>query len=156
MLPDFQLELDCQLITPDDASSWSAYHSIRREVLFEARGRFGVYDPSHPDEHARGNHPKLLLCNGARVGVVRIDLDGSTATLRRVAIRAELQGLGHGRTLLALAETFARSAGCSRLDSNVAPDAVGFYLKCGFSLAAMPPSESPSTTSVPMTKHIMP
>src|SRR5262245_23844522 len=103
------------LVTPSTVDQWASYHAIRREVLFEARGLHGVYDDNHPDERAPGNHAKLLVHGADPVGVVRIDIDGTVAALRRVAIRTDLQGRGHGRVLLALAERFARDAGCMRL-----------------------------------------
>jgi hypothetical protein len=53
------------------------YHDIRREVLFEARGQFGVYNENHPDDVAAGNHAKLLLHRGHPVGVIRIDVSGT-------------------------------------------------------------------------------
>jgi GNAT superfamily N-acetyltransferase len=59
--------------------------------------------------------------------VVRIDFDGAVTALRRDAIRADLQRRGHGRVLLELVERFALKAGCTRLVSFVAPDAVAFY-----------------------------
>jgi GNAT superfamily N-acetyltransferase len=128
------------LVSPVEADEWRAYHDIRRHVLFEARGAFGVYDEHRPDERAPGHHPKLLLHRGEPVGVVRIDVAGIDAVLRRVAIRADVQRRGHGRALLALVEQFARSEACERLTSHVAPDAFVFYVKCGFSL------EEPSAT----------
>jgi hypothetical protein len=57
-----------ELVSPSDAGTWQVYHAIRREVLFEARGLFGVYDENRPDERAPGNHSKLLLVRGAPVG----------------------------------------------------------------------------------------
>jgi N-acetylglutamate synthase-like GNAT family acetyltransferase len=63
---------------------------------------------------------------------VRIDVVGTNAILRRVAVRADTQRRGHGRVLLQCAEEFARAKGCLDLASYVAPDAVDFYLKCGF------------------------
>jgi GNAT superfamily N-acetyltransferase len=122
------------LVTPADADSWRTYHDIRRRVLFEARGQFGVYDDSRPDENAPGHHAKLLLEDGKPIGVVRIDIDGPQAVLRRVAICEDAQRRGHGRALVALAEHFAGGHGCRRLASHVAPDAVGFYEKCGFTV----------------------
>lgn len=140
---------DHELITPTSGVEWRAYHDIRRQVLFEARGQFGVYEEDRPDERAPGNHPKLLLYRGEPVGVVRIDVDGVTAICRRVAIRSDVQRLGHGRTLLALAEQFAREAGCAELTSHAAADAVGFYERCGFTM------RGPSTgASVFMTKRL--
>jgi len=90
-------------------------------------GLFGVYNENHPDETAPNNHPKLLVYEGEPVGVVRIDSDGAVAALRRVAIRVDLQQRGHGRVLLELVERFARKAGCTRLVSFVAPEAIAFY-----------------------------
>src|SRR5437868_15212486 len=109
-----------RFITPVDASEWAAYHAIRKHVLFEARGRFGAYNENHPDEHVVGHHPKLLLVDGEPVGVVRVDVAGSLATLRRVAIRADVQRLGHGRVLLASAIAFASTPGCVAIASHAA------------------------------------
>ena len=122
------------LISPVDAREWASYHDIRRRVLFEARGQFGVYDENHPDERAAGHFPKLLLHQDEPVGVVRIDIAGTDAMLRRVAVRSDVQRRGHGRVLMALAEQFARSRQCDHLVSRVAPDAVEFYRKCGFAM----------------------
>src|SRR5688572_5914 len=99
---------DHTLITPTEEIERRAYHDIRRRVLFEARGLFGVYQEGRPDETAIGHYPKLLLYRGDPVGVVRIDVDGTTAICRRVAIRADVQRLGHGRVLLSLVQQFAR------------------------------------------------
>ena len=66
------------------------------------------------------------------VGVVRIDLSGDVAYLRRVAIDEPWQRQGLGRLLLALAESFAIEHGAQRLESSVAVDAVAFYAKCGY------------------------
>ena len=140
------------LVTPVSASEWQAYHDIRREVLFEARGQFGVYDENRPDDKAPGHHPKLLVCRGEPVGVVRIDVDGTTALIRRVAIRAEVQRLGHGRALILLVQRFAEERGCTALASFVAPDAVGFYQRCGFAIEdTREPSER---SSIFMTKNL--
>ena len=125
---------DHELVTPSDPTEWKAYHDIRRQVLFEARGEFGTYDENHPDERAVGNHPKLLIYRGDPVGTIRIDIDGTTAILRRVAIRADAQRHGHGRILLLLAQRFATENGCVKLASFVAPDAVGFYRSFGFDI----------------------
>ena len=125
-----------ELVTPTDPAEWHAYHEIRRRVLFEARGQFGVYDESRPDEKAPGHHPKLLLYRGDPVGVVRIDIDATTAICRRVAVRSDVQRLGHGRVLLMLAQRFAQESGCVRLVSYVAADAVAFYQQCGFTIGS--------------------
>ncbi len=123
-----------ELVTPADLAHWRAYHDIRRRVLFEARGQVGVYDEGRPDEKAPGHHPKLLLYRGDPIGVVRIDIDATTAILRRVAVRSDVQRVGHGRALLMLAQRFAQESGCVILVSYVAADAVGFYQRCGFTI----------------------
>jgi GNAT superfamily N-acetyltransferase len=84
------------------------------------------------------------------VGVVRIDIAGDVAFLRRVAIDERWQRKGHGRTLVELAEAFAGDAGAWSVESDVAPDAVEFYRKCGYE-PLEPKSASPS---VHMRKHL--
>ena len=37
------------LRAPVSDEEWRTYHAIRRLVLFESRGLFGVYDENHPD-----------------------------------------------------------------------------------------------------------
>src|SRR5262245_56858323 len=107
-----------ELRTPTSAEDWRAYHRIRRKVLFENRGQFGVYDENHPDEHRAGNHPLLLIHNDEPIGVIRVDITNTQAIFRRVAIREDLQRSGHGRMLLALAESFARREGCNKIRSE--------------------------------------
>jgi GNAT superfamily N-acetyltransferase len=126
----------CELIAPQSAADWAAYHDIRRRILFENRGEHGVYDPNRPDERAPGHFPKLLKRASAYVGVVRIDVADHTAYLRRVAIDEPYQRQGLGRTLLLLAESFARARSATRVESSVARDAVPFYRKCGYRFVA--------------------
>ena len=120
--------------SPATAEEWSAYHELRRRVLFERRGSSNAYDPHHPDDHCAGHYPFILWDGREAVGVIRVDVDGDVATLRRVAVREDVQRRGHGRRLLQAAQQFARERACTRLVSHVAPDAVGFYERCGFAL----------------------
>ena len=121
-----------ELISPVGQAQWDVYHNIRRIILFEARGRFGIYDRRHPDEFKANHFPKLLLFEKTPVGVIRIDIDGGTARLRRVAVAAEEQRRGHGRRLLALSEAFARDHNALSAEASVAADAVEFYHRCGY------------------------
>ena len=121
-----------RLRPPASDEEWRTYHAIRRKVLFENRGLFGVYNESHPDEFVQGKHPMLLIHEGQPIGVIRVDVDGGLAIFRRVAIREDVQRCGHGRVMLSLAEDFARDKGCNYARSYVNPDAVGFYERCGF------------------------
>jgi GNAT superfamily N-acetyltransferase len=66
------------------------------------------------------------------IGTVRIDIDGPDAAFRLVTIREDLQGLGHGRRLLALSESFARNSGCRRVTATAGDESVGFWERCGY------------------------
>jgi GNAT superfamily N-acetyltransferase len=133
-----------ELRTPQSEEEWRAFHAIRRKVLFENRGKTEAYIENHPDDAKPGNHPLVLLYRGDVIGVVRIDVSGTTAWLRRVAIREDLQREGHGRVLLQLAEAFAKAEGCDEMRSNAAVEAVGFYERCGYErdLSADSPANS--------------
>jgi GNAT superfamily N-acetyltransferase len=114
-------------------SDWEAYHAIRERVLWAARGRRpGEYDRNHPDDHAAGHYPLLLLLECRPVGALRVDVEGITAWVRRVAIREDVQRCGHGRRMLELTMEFARTLGCRLMRSVVDVTAVGFYRKLGF------------------------
>jgi GNAT superfamily N-acetyltransferase len=143
-----------ELVTPTTTGEWDSFHRIRREVLFEARGQYGAYNADHPDDRAPNNYPKLLVYMGEHVGVVRIDVAGHIAALRRVAIRADVQRQGHGRALLSLAQRFARDAGCTEMVSYVAPDAVQFYQGFGFVVARDGATGPSGRESVFMTKQL--
>ena len=120
------------LRAPHNEEEWRAYHEIRRRVLFEKRGEIGVYDDKHPDEFQAMNYPLILFYEDAPVGVIRVDVRGQVAWLRRVAVREDKQRRGHGQAMLSLAEEFARDNGCHDVRSNVAADAVPFYEHCGY------------------------
>ena len=135
-----------RLSAPSSDAEWRTYHAIRRKVLFENRGIFGVYDECRPDEFAEGNHPMLLTYEGELIGVIRVDIDGQIAIFRRVAIREDVQHRGHGKIMLSLAEDFARGKGCSFVKSYVNPAAVGFYERCGF---------SSDVSTAPDAKHVL-
>ena len=141
-----------RLKAPASAEEWRTYHAIRRKVLFENRGLIGVYDEHRPDELASGHYPLVLLHHGEPIGVIRIDIDGEMAIFRRVAIRDDVQRCGHGKVMLALAEEFARSRGCSFVKSFVDPQAVGFYERCGFNHENSTSTDGADAKHVPMYK----
>jgi GNAT superfamily N-acetyltransferase len=125
------IELGHELRAPGSSDEWHAFHAIRRKVLFENRGK-SDYNENHPDDFKTGHHPLVLLYRGEVVGVIRVEVCESVAWFRRVAIREDLQRLGHGRVLLRLAEAFAKAEGCDEVRSNAAVEAVGFYERCGY------------------------
>jgi GNAT superfamily N-acetyltransferase len=112
---------------------WVAYHAIRRQELFEARGRHGIYDPNRPDERLPAMHPYLLKLDGKPLGTTRLDIrDDGTAVFRLVAITATEQGKGHGRVLGKMVEQRARGFGTHTALVNAAPTAVGYYESTGW------------------------
>lgn len=141
-----------RLVPVETEREWDAYHAIRQHVLFELRGRFGVYDRAHPDERLPANHPLLLFLDDCPIGVVRVDLDPPIAYFRRVAVIPELQRMGHGTVMLELAERFVRQAGCHAALSNVDEVAVPFYEHLGFTRDA----DRSVAPSVPMSKRLGP
>ena len=121
-----------ELVAVAGENEWRDYHAIRREVLWEARGRTG-YNDNHSDEYLPANHPLLLKLGGRAIGTTRLDDFGNgTGVVRLVAIVAYLQRRGHGRKLAELVEPYARNRGMTRLFINAAPDAVGYYEKLGW------------------------
>jgi len=135
---------------PATDADWIAYHAIRRRVLFELRGLGAVYDPNHPDDHVPGRYPFVLWDADEAVAVIRVDVQHGVATLRRVAVREDLQRQGYGRSLLRAAERFASEQGCTHVVSHVDAGAVGFYERCGFRRDE--PTEG--ERSIPMSKRL--
>ena len=134
------IESEHELRAPASEEEWLALHAIRRKVLFENRGKFEIYIEHHPDDFKTGHHPLIFLHRGVVIGVVRVDVSGAVAWLRRVAIRDDLQRLGHGRVLLKLAESFSKAQGCTEVVSNAAVEALGFYESCGYVQDSSTPS----------------
>lgn len=122
-----------ELIEVTDPADWVAYHAIRRQELFEARGRYGVYSENHPDEYAPNAHCYLLKLDGRPLGTTRLDIraDGA-AIVRMVAITGAEQGRGHGRVLGQMVEERARGFGAQAVFLNAAETAVGFYRRTGW------------------------
>lgn len=144
-------EFQHELRSPRTDEEWRAFHAIRRKVLFENRGKTETYTEDHPDDAKPGNHPLIFLYQGVVIGVIRVDVNGTTAWFRRVAVREDVQRLGHGRVLLELAEAFAESQRCTEVRSNAAVEALGFYERCGFTrdvAAPAPPNSIPVRKSL--------
>lgn len=123
-----------ELVKVAREDQWTAYHHIRRLVLFERRGLEG-YDENHPDDVATGHIPLLLCRDNLAIGTVRLDLQGNdVAIVRLVAIMPEHQRRGFGRILMAELEILAAKQGVVRLEVSAARDAVPFYRKLGWTL----------------------
>lgn len=144
-------EIEHELRAPKHEEEWREFHAIRRKVLFENRGKSATYIENHPDDFKPGNHPMILRYGGVGVGVIRVEVCDRVAWFRRVAIRDDLQRMGHGRVLLRLAEAFAKANGCTEVLSNAAVEAVEFYERCGY---ARHPSVGAPANSVPVRKPL--
>jgi len=121
-----------ELVKVTTDGDWREYHSLRRHVLWEARGQSG-YDDTRPAEYSASNTPLLLKLNGRPIGTTRLDdLGGHRGVVRLVAIAADVQRQGHGRMLSKLVEVYARRLGLNCLFVNADPDAVGYYKKMGW------------------------
>jgi N-acetylglutamate synthase-like GNAT family acetyltransferase len=122
-------------------TDWTDYHSIRRSVLWEARGLSG-YNAHHGDEYLPANHPLLLKLDERSIGTTRVDeLGHGTGAVRLVAIAADLQRRGHGRVLSEMVEAYARRLGIKTMFVNAAGEAVGYYEKMGWEHYAWNPAE---------------
>lgn len=122
-----------ELIDVREPADWRDFHAIRRRELFEARGRFGIYNDQHPDDVADFARPYLLKVDGQSVGTMRLDLmSKERAAFRLVAVTADQQKRGHGRVMTEMVEDRARHFGVTELVVNAAAEAVGFYEKTGW------------------------
>jgi N-acetylglutamate synthase-like GNAT family acetyltransferase len=122
-----------ELVEVTDPVDWVAYHAIRRQELFEARGRHGIYNENHPHDRAPNAYPYLLKLDGRPLGTARLDVrDDGTAVFRLVAITGSDQGKGHGRVMGQMIEDRARAFGTHTVFLNAADTAVGFYRATGW------------------------
>jgi GNAT superfamily N-acetyltransferase len=135
----------------------AAIHDLRDTVLFKGRGRSG-YDRNHPDAQSPANHFMGFWQDRELLGTLRIDfLDRETAALRLVAVEPRAQHRGTGRKMIAAAERFILTAGRSRIVTNAAIDAVGFYSRLGYQEAPWDdPGEGGGESIVPMQKRLSP
>lgn len=146
-----------ELIDVEDPADWADYHAIRRQELFEARGRHGLYDENYPGERGPGMLHLMLKRDGEPIGTTRLDVrDDRTAVFRLVAIRGDQQRQGHGRALGLLVEERARRFGTHTLYVNAAPTAHGFYLATGWSDYEWDAAERVGISSdcIQMRKHL--
>jgi hypothetical protein len=82
-----------ELVKVTTESDWRDYHSLRRAVLWEARG--SNYDDSYADEYLPNHHPLLLKLDGRPIRSTRLDDFGSgRGAVRLVAIASGAQRQG--------------------------------------------------------------
>ena len=140
--------MDYELVEVTDPDDWTVYHAIRRQELFEARGRHNIYDPNRADERRPGMHHYLLKADDQPVGTTRLDIrDDGACVFRLVAITASEQGKGHGRVLGGMVEAKARACGAHTAYVNAAPTAAGYYEATGWELHVWDEAELVSIAS---------
>lgn len=134
------MTLELRVVETDD--EWAAMHDIRRRVLFAPDRHANVtYDDNHPDDHAEGNVPHILMLDEQPIGILRLDLKGDHAMVRLVAIAPEHQRNGYGELMEKMLAEKAWQLGIKQLRLNSAPDAVGFYEKTGWRKETWDPEE---------------
>jgi GNAT superfamily N-acetyltransferase len=146
-----------ELRLPRNQVELAAIHDLRDAVLFKGRGR-SLYDRQHRDDQSPNNHFMGFWQHDELLGTLRVDfLDDETAALRLVAVEPRLQGRGIGRKMIAAAERFVSAAGCGRVVTNAAIDAVGFYSRLRYEEVPWDdPGESAGESIVPMQKQLSP
>ena len=138
------------------AEDLAAMHRLRRDVLFARRGRAAVYNDDHPDDAVSNYLKFLLVLDGERIGTARLDLVQSIGKLRLVVIATERQRQGHGSVMEQMIADHAHRLGVTSLLVSSAPDAVGFYEKCGWQHELWDASELAGAASdcVQMAKYL--
>lgn len=116
-----------------DRGDLAAYHRIRRDVLFSARGRSG-YDENYPDETNPNNWALLLLHRREPVCAFRLDIKEDCGIIRLMAVDKAFQRAGHGTAAITLLMGLAKRLSLKSLEVNSASDAVPFYQRQGFVL----------------------
>jgi putative acetyltransferase len=118
-----------------------------RELVFAVLREFGLRpDPAQTDAdladlensyHSRGGRFDLLIGpEGDLLGTVGLyPVDESTVELRKMYLRPDARGRGHGRRLLDHALREARAIGFKRMTletASVLEDAIAMYVRYGF------------------------
>lgn len=149
--------MEYTLSSPTTPNERDRYHAIRKQELFDVRGRDG-YDPDRPEERQPGNFPLLFKVDDVGIGTARLDTRSSdTGVVHLVSITHTEQGKGYGRLLMNALEEFAREKGFSKLVLNAAQEAIGFYERLGYIRESWDPSELTgiSADSVQMSKSLL-
>jgi GNAT superfamily N-acetyltransferase len=122
-------------VAPVDAS---ALHELRRRVLRQN-------DPAKSVAEPRDAEPTSLHFGGLLDGRVVVSAsfyptraptrpELLSYQLRYMAVDVDVQGLGYGAQVLAVAERALRDIGAEQLWANARDTALGFYLKTGWEL----------------------
>jgi GNAT superfamily N-acetyltransferase len=128
-------EPDPHAVDVDDADALELLEAYFNEL----RERFGSFEPPSIEalrsDAARG---VVLVAydsgHAVACGSIRL-LDEGTAEVKRMFVRREARGRGHGRRMLVALEEQARSLGCSRVVLDTAAplkEAASLYVREGY------------------------
>ena len=97
-------------------------------------------DPARDIERKVAMADDLLLVgtvDGRVIGTVMAGYEGHRGWINYLAVDPKERGVGHGRALMAAAETRLRELGCPKINLQVRatnPDAIAFYERIGFTV----------------------
>ncbi|HJO02815.1 MAG TPA: GNAT family N-acetyltransferase [Acidobacteriota bacterium] len=103
--------------------------AIRREVFTDEQGI-----PEDVDDDGRdlGSLHLLVSLGSTPVATGRVCVEGSEATLARIAVRSDYRGQGIGRRIVRRLEALARQAGAVRFVLHPHASLESFYRELGY------------------------
>jgi predicted GNAT family N-acyltransferase len=126
---------DWKIIQPFEESHWSAYYRLRYEILRKPWGQ-GSPDHREPDEK-NALHGMILDNHEQALATARIhQIDNTTAQIRFMAVRNDMQGKGLGKAMLHFIESIGRKKipGLQKIILQSRENAVPFYQHNGYQL----------------------
>lgn len=136
-----------KVITPTSEQELQAYFQLRWRVLREPFQRpLG----SEQDEYDQVSHHRMVVnAAGEPIAVGRLHFNSpEEAQIRYMASAPEYRGEGHGVTIVYALEKVARAEGAKHVVINSRDNTLGFYQKCGYTLA-----EEADTVKNPAAEH---
>lgn len=141
------------IVTPTSEQELAAYYQLRWEVL---RKPFKRPLGSEQDAYDQvSEHCMLVDKDHKPIGVGRLHFNSpEEAQIRFMAVRAELQGEGHGVRIIQHLELRARDQGATRVIINSRDTTLDFYLKCGYELKEEADTAKNSAAEHQLVKYI--
>lgn len=126
-------------LVPASADDAEALVALRTEAMRPSLERVGRFDPQRSRERFLSSfapsHTRWIVRAGERVGFVVVRPQDGVLLLDHLYIRAECQGLGIGREVLAAVFEHADATGQAlRVGALVGSDSNRFYARHGFVL----------------------